>query len=271
MEAVSKKEKKSHKRKVEKGNDSTDSTEISADTVIVEQDELVNLETLQPTAIAATTTADTKEKRPLPKNYKCNACGAIDDHAIYDCSLKRKEKKSKPAVMASSAITQSPAAITTVHINSANSSNTSVFTLYVTGLPFEITKPQLFEFFKSHDCTQIGKINLLPFEDNPTKCRGVAFIEAKDFDTANKAISLTGLTIGESTKTIRIEHASKDANSVKKGDGKSKGATGGMAGARCYRCGETGHLPATCSNKRICYKCKSTEHISKDCPKRATK
>ncbi|CAH0385784.1 unnamed protein product [Bemisia tabaci] len=33
----------------------------------------------------------------------------------------------------------------------------------------------------------------------------------------------------------------------------------------CYRCGESGHQAATCSNKEVCFNCGSKRHIAREC------
>jgi hypothetical protein len=83
----------------------------------------------------------------------------------------------------------------------------------------------------------------------------------------------------------RSQHSRPEANASSSAIGrqKKKGAGGNARplAKRCFKCGETGHLPSTCSvslplddNNNplpLCYSCKGHGHMSPDCPKRAEK
>lgn len=195
---------------------------------------------------------------PLPPGYKCNACGAIGEHAIYDCtsfvSKKGKKQKTAPSSSSKTAASEEAAFPTSV---------------YITGLPFDFDIPKLKEYLQTHQAhagIKAHGIRLVPMEDNPKKTRGVAFVTYESADQARLCITaIHGQTLNK--KLISAEPSRpKPTVSPGKGAGsfkKRKGAEGGDK--RCYRCGGK-HEAATCTAERICYRCKSTEHLSSACP-----
>jgi len=185
--------------------------------------------------------------KPLPEGYICKICNMVGDHAIYNCPFKVDKKEAKVAAVSS--------------VGTKNEVNEEHSTVYLSGLPFTTTQESLSEYLDNNNCTKgILQIKIVNFDDNKTKCKGIAFVKV-----ATKAIAkyLKSKVHGTEMngKIISCELAAKkDTVSKKPKPSDSKDG-------RCYRCGEK-HDPAECANQRICYRCKSTEHLSKDCPRK---
>lgn len=189
-----------------------------------------------------------KAAKPLPEGYVCKICGMEGDHAIYNCPNKVDKKE-----------TSKVAATNTV--GAKNEVKEEHSTVYLSGLPFTTTQESLKEYLDNNNCTKgILQIKIVNFDDNKSKCKGIAFVKV-----ATKAIAkyLKSKVHGTEMngKIISCElTAKKDVVSKKSKPTESKDG-------RCYRCGEK-HDPTECANQRICYKCKGTDHLSKDCPKK---
>jgi hypothetical protein len=88
-------------------------------------------------------------------------------------------------------------------------------------------------------------------------------------------------------ETKRQQNAKPEANASTSGIGRKKRGAGGAGGKakpvpkRCFKCGETGHLPTVCSvtlpldennsPMSLCFYCKEHGHIAPDCPKKQGK
>lgn len=218
-----------------------------------------------------------KAPKPLPPGYVCKACGLKDDHAIYNCPNKISKKevdKKKSSVVSSDVVLD--AATAAVPESSSGSFTKYVF---VSGLPFEMTKGKLLELIDEDDPEnpvdlEIRDIFIVTFKDNPSKCRGLAYITCHSQIQYNKCMTLNGKKLGR-LNISAIESATSDG-SKRKPMGNVELISGGYKklkkeqGPRCYRCGGA-HDPKTCENPRVCYKCRGTDHLSKDCPKKKTK
>ena len=126
-------------------------------------------------------------------------------------------------------------------------------------------------------------VKLVLFDDNPMKCRGLAYVTYKSPDAMQKAINtLHGKVMGKlSLSVVKANPTSTNHNKkpTPAGNGPDKkrkkfaslDADSDAAVAakqrkpRCYRCGGS-HDPTECNNPRVCYRCRSTEHLSSDCP-----
>ena len=206
---------------------------------------------------AATTASDNNKKstKPLPPGYVCNACGMKDDHAIYNCPSKvsKKEKSGGEG---------QPAAKKAKTESSAN--NKPNLTVFLSGLPFDMTKPKLLDLIVDLDdkgtAIQQKDLFIVHFEDNPNRCRGLAYVNCPTKEEFERTLKLNGQKVGR--MNITAVESSPEQNKKREGAGKKE-----KGESRCYRCGGT-HDPKTCTNPRICYRCKGTDHLSKDCPKK---
>jgi len=227
-----------------------------------------------------------KVKTELPAGYVCKICGLVDDHAVYKCPNKIK-KKHLAVLDDGSVISTKPTPDVPVLkpiVVEEEVSETSKNTLYVSGLPFDITREELVYYLSgkypsNHEGTSEHKplcdlgegeisfkdVKLVMFDDNKKKCKGIAFVKFQSEDDLEKCLLASGQDLNG--REIRIErvvkrpaptssHQPRDPNAPKQK--KSKG---------CYRCGQQ-HDPSTCYNSRICYRCGATDHISTACPKR---
>ena len=188
-----------------------------------------------------------KVAKPLPEGYVCKICSMVGDHAIYNCPLKVDKKQAAGAAARA--------------VGEKNEVKEESCTVYLSGLPFTTTQESLKEYLDENNCTKgILQIKIVNFDDNKSKCKGIAFVKV-----ATKAIAkyLKSKVHGHEMngKVISCELTAKK-DTVNRKPRPSDSNDG-----RCYRCGEK-HDPSECSNQRICYRCKSTEHLSKDCPKR---
>ena len=103
-------------------------------------------------------------KKPLPNGYKCNACGAVDEHAIYNCPLKVVRKKRESSEREHEDEDDSP-----------EDQKSESLSVYVTGLPFSTTAADLLSLLREvHVSESVGlkQIRLVVFPDNPRKCKG---------------------------------------------------------------------------------------------------
>lgn len=225
-------------------------------------------------------TAAPKVKKELPSGYVCNACGAIGQHAIYECPQKiskKKQKKEKAEEAVDSAIPET----STVANNNENATSpspaTGIKTIFLSGLPFDITKDRLLKTIESISdavCNlSLRNITLLCFPDNPNRCRGIGYINCENDDDFQRCLQLQGMQIGkmtisaqESNLPAKQPHHESAANlgpSGMKGNN-AAGKKKEKGPPRCYRCGQL-HDPNTCTNERICYKCRQPGHLSSQC------
>lgn len=185
-------------------------------------------------------------EKPLPPNYTCNACGAVDKHAIYNCPIKIPLKKKKKAE------SELPPQSCTV---------------YIDGLPFDTDIQKLTEFLTEHNSStgikQPRGIHIVPFDDNPKKCKGVAFVT---YDTAELAASCI-TAIHASHLNNRVIKAVPEHQPAPPLHSKPKfiPKQGEVFQKRCFRCGGL-HDSLGCSEARVCYRCRGTDHLSFDCP-----
>ena len=238
--------------------------------------------------------------KPLPAGYTCKICGAVDDHAVYQCpdgknAASAKASKST-AVPSSSSSSSGKHTIDAQGSAGDDSSTTEHVQVYLSGLPFDTTSGKLVTILREKNCAQDLKhpfgIHVVCFPDSPNKCKGVAFITFTNKAAADLCVKkLDGMEAekeagkgagGEDkegadarTMTIHAEinkrkqakewkpPAAKTAPSVvfKRGVGMGEGEKE----IRCYRCGGK-HEPKDCTFDRQCYRCRSTDHISSECP-----
>lgn len=234
--------------------------------------------------------ADADAKKPkssdLPAGYVCKICGAVDEHAVFKCP--KKIKKKHLAILADGTAISTKPTVDVVPIakvvDNEEVSETSKMTLYVSGLPFDITKSNLVYYLSGkfpegiegntkHDplCDlgdseiHIKDVKLVMFDDNKSKCKGIAFVKFQSEEDLEKCLLCSGKELNG--REIRLERIVKKAppvvsNSHQQNDGPKQKKPKG-----CYRCGQQ-HDPSTCYNARICYRCGSKDHISTACPKR---
>lgn len=207
-----------------------------------------------------------KRNKPLPEGYVCKACGS-SEHSIHDCPNKipKKQKTNVDLISSSSSSQKSPGPKKDYQkaVPSEEKDKDKSKKVYISGLPFHITKPKLKEILEEKDC-DVAFIQLVCFPDNPSKCKGVAFVTFRDESSAQKAIELTGTEM--EGKTLKVEPYRSDTGTTSSAS-QSQQVTGDNKGdnKRCYRCGGK-HEAKTCTNPRICYRCKSADHLSFACP-----
>lgn len=197
-----------------------------------------------------------KKSKPLPDGYVCRACGVIDSHAIYDCPLKISKKKEKKPTTKDIVAAQ----IETV-------TDCSLKKLYVSGLPFSTTSKSLVKMLMDAGAIKITEkdVTIIPFPDNPRKCKGVALVKNVTDDDANECIKLSGTELGKKVLDVQIVTNPPPAESkAKSGQSRTETKTK-SAGGHCYRCGGK-HSPSDCQNLRICYRCQKTDHLASACP-----
>jgi hypothetical protein len=204
-----------------------------------------------------------KAKKLLPAGYVCNGCGAVENHAIYDCPKKISKKKRETPNSENSNSSN-------VDLSEGSSSRKREAKLVLSGLPFTSTNSTVIDFIsdKVPDIyLKPSDVKLLMFEDNPKKCKGMAFItlSAAQRQFEEKILSLTGEKVNDRGHVLKVEREVTNFN--KDVSSHSKKEKDNIITKRCYRCGEK-HDPATCKNPRICYRCKATDHLSSNCPKR---
>lgn len=239
--------------------------------------------------------ASVKAKKELPAGYVCNACGAVGQHAIYECPQKVSKKKAKKADAGESEATKStnesaakPAASSsseaaaTTADNEADTAAPAIKTVFLSGLPFDITKDKLLKTIESISdavCNLSQRnITLLCFQDNPNRCRGIGYVNCEHEDDFQRCLQLQGMTIGKMTISAQESklpakqphHQAVADMGPNGGKGPSAQAKKAKGPPRCYRCGQM-HDPATCSNERICYKCRQPGHLSSQCPNKKPK
>ena len=235
---------------------------------------------------SAATKKPKKEKKELPPGYVCAACGAVDLHAIYDCTIKVSKKQLQ-------AVSQ---------------------TVWIEGLPLGSTLQRIKDILAEHKCSAAIRhkgINLICFSDSH-KCKGMASVTFETKEGAQECITkLHGAKIlrdatagaaegegegegeeeggastekksrskGKSSLVLKVtsfnpgEKAASAASASQRVNGNGQRGAGAVKHEkvkRCFRCGGV-HDSATCTEARVCYRCKSTEHLSSACPLKKTK
>jgi RNA recognition motif-containing protein len=229
-----------------------------------------------------------KVKKALPPGYKCNACGAVGLHAIYECPEKVDKKKNAGGGDSGKKHEGSAAAADDAEEEEEEQKN--VKQVYISGLPYDMTVAKLLQALKDHDCDGVKQpfgVHLVTFEDNKQKCKGVAFVTFVDTESAEMCINkLSGISLNEAKPHLKVScelNKRKQAKEWKppsqarvslnftgkqsRGGNAKDAAAGADRPKRCYRCGGN-HEPSNCHAERICYRCKSTEHLSGQCPLR---
>lgn len=217
-----------------------------------------------------------KKSKPLPPGYVCKVCGAKDDHAVYNCPNKIKNfgKVSSSSVQNSAQsssfeVVKAEANETEAVESNAVESTTSM-SVFISGLPFDIKRESLVSFLVEQGCNAASldakrDVKLVMFDDNPNKCKGIAFVKFHEEEQLQQCLQISGTKFGKMSLTIeRVTSRPKPAGKpVSRVNEREKKKSSGPKG--CFRCGMQ-HDPSTCTNPRICYRCKSTEHISSQCP-----
>lgn len=248
---------------------------------------------------ATATAAPAKAKKELPAGYVCNACGAVGQHAIYECPQKISKKKAKKAdagegetttatsepkvaKAAAAAASSSSEAASSATTSEAETTGPAIKTVFLSGLPFDITKDKLLKTIESISdavCNLSQRnITLLCFQDNPNRCRGIGYVNCEHEDDFQRCLQLQGMTIGKITISAQESklpakqphHQAVADMGPNGGKGPSSQAKKAKGPPRCYRCGQM-HDPATCTNERICYKCRQPGHLSSQCPNKKPK
>ena len=240
-----------------------------------------------------------KVVKPLPTGYKCKACGAIEEHAIYNCPLKKAKAISANTAHASQNVADWPGKtgdgekVEAAKGGEGETDDAAAVVakqIYISGLPYDMNVAKLLKLLSEKKCEGVKQpfgVHLMTFADNPQKCKGVAFVTFVDVDSAKSSIGkLSGLVLNESKPHLKLSCELNTRKQAKEwrppsearvslnfsgkhdgGDKKRKNRDG--YSKRCYRCG--GHCPdpSLCTAERICYKCKGTGHLSSQCPLRS--
>lgn len=217
---------------------------------------------------------ENKRSKPLPAGYICKACGG-SDHSIHDCPnkvAKKQKNQSNSELLSNNQNTEhkkesiqisKPSLVEEVESSSHHEKDNSR-KAYISGLPFHITKVKLKEILEKVSC-DIAFITLVCFPDNPSKCKGVAFVTFKDELSVQKAMELNGTEM--EGKVLKVEAYRSESTSMTKSSASLEPPTLRADNKRCYRCGGK-HDAKACTNSRICYRCKSADHLSFDCPQK---
>lgn len=228
-----------------------------------------------------------KVKKALPEGYKCNACGAVGLHAIYDCPQKKNKKKD---VDGGEAKGSSPSPPSSSSRKEEVVDEKDLKQVYISGLPFDMTVAKLLKELQDRDCTGVKQpfgVHVVTFDDNKSKCKGIAFVTFIDRASADECCKkFSGISLNEEKPHVKIicqinkrkqEKEWKPPSDAKVSlkfsgnnynhSGKSGKYGGDQKEKRCYRCGGN-HNPSTCQAERICYRCKQTGHLSSQCPLR---
>ncbi len=201
------------------------------------------------------------EKKPkqLPDGYICKICGMEEHHAAYDCPHKVKKftktpKESNNNNQVANDTEVADEVVATRH------------TVFISGLPFDLNRESLGKYLQDEGC-EVGvikkTIKLVMFEDNPKKCKGLAYVKFQNDEQVEKCLGLNGKKFGPLNLSVERVESSRP-KTTKKSHPKAVMVHGANA-KRCFRCG-LHHDPSTCTNPRICYRCKSTDHLSSACP-----
>lgn len=221
-----------------------------------------------------------KVKKPLPPGYVCKACGAVDSHAIYDCPSKISKKQQQKSQTISADEEHVKPRINLVKARTAPvvappSPAVAVQakfykSIFLSGLPFDMTRAKILELIQASNeapCNIEEKnVVLIPFSDNPNRCRGIGYVNCATEEDYNQAILLHGQQAGKMTISAiesnpPVKEERDDAGSSNKYKGPKR--------LHCYRCGGP-HDPKECNNERICYRCRKSGHLSGACPMKKT-
>lgn len=229
---------------------------------------------------------ESKVKKSLPEGYKCNACGAIGEHAIYDCPQKKEKKKAKSCIPVEATQGGSSTSPSSSSRKKEVVDEKDLKQVYISGLPFDMTVAKLLKELQDRDCEGVKQpfgVHVVTFDDNKTKCKGIAFVSFVDRTSADACCEkFSGISLNEAKPHVKIvceinkrkqEKEWKPPSEAKvslkfSGNNYNSGKNGGgEREKKCYRCGGN-HNPATCEAERICYRCKQTGHLSSQCPLR---
>jgi RNA recognition motif-containing protein len=216
-------------------------------------------------SVNASLSSNPQAEKPLPAGYVCNACGMAGSHAIYNCPLKKKKRDLAGATDAGSCnITNNTNERKKPKLvdadNSLEPSSNFKSSLFISGLPFEVSKNDVIQIITESGCIDVPShkdIKLVMFDDNSKKCRGLCYVKLKSEEDFKKALKLNGKLIGSKRLSVQRSESRQ----------KTKPAPVSLQ-KRCYRCGKP-HDPSTCNNPRVCYRCGSNEHLSTNCPQKS--
>lgn len=248
-----------------------------------------------------------KQAKPLPEGYVCNACGAVGQHAIYNCPLKIS-KKVKKEVQSSSSETVKKDTKNENEVKegdeSENDNDSSVegendeekekkaqkklrkkakkaeakaqrqsggneerYSAFVSGLSFETTRESLLQLIQEN-----------VKEPLPLTARDIVILSFADSKRC-KGLAYVNFDREEHLQLCLaldgLPHGDRTLSFQKSAQPVKSRKQAGLEksrqeGPRCYRCGGK-HDPKECTNPRICYRCRSTEHLSGNCPMRHKK
>eukprot|EP01031_Cornospumella_fuschlensis_P030499 gene30499-36862_t len=259
---------------VESESDSEDSSSSDASSASSSSEE----DQPKPKQQKTENTKSEQKPKALPPGYRCNACGAVDDHAIYNCPNK-VPKNGKQAANQPNSSSTGPATTTSSTTDKkkekkerkkekAKSERREYKrSIFVSGLPFTSTKESILKLFNDHIEGEFSlkprDVVLLTFPDSPQRCKGLAYMNFADEDEFNRALAVDGIKVENKTLNVTESKIATKSSSSSPAEAKKYVKT-----KRCFRCGKAGHEPKECTNPRVCYKCLGTDHISKNCPKK---
>jgi hypothetical protein len=218
-----------------------------------------------------------KVEKDLPPGYICKACGAKDEHAIYNCPVKIPKKKMDKSKKQKEASAEQSGDGGGDGGGDGDGDGGATAAVWLEGLPFDTNVDKLREMLKEHSCDKHLKykgITIATFSDNKNKCKGMASISYESQSAAKAAIlALNGKQVGDRKLSAAYyrpkEKSDPSSSSSSSSSFKRKNAVAikGEKVKHCYRCGGA-HDHSTCTEARVCYRCLSTEHLSSECPKK---
>eukprot|EP01039_Chlorochromonas_danica_P005853 gene5854-6446_t len=247
-----------------------------------------------------------KQAKPLPEGYVCNACGAIGQHAIYNCPLKISKKVKKEVQSSSSSCETEKKDIKTEQTQEKEEDESDSESESDENENDEEKEKKAQKKLRKKAKKAEAKAQR---QSGGNEERYSAFVSGLSFETTRESLlqliqenvkeplPLTArdiiiLSFPDSKRCKGLAYVNFDReehlqlclslDGLPHGDRtlsfqksaqpvKSRKQAGleksRQTGPRCYRCGGK-HEPKECTNPRICYRCRSTEHISSNCPLR---
>lgn len=241
-----------------------------------------------------------KNKNPLPEGYVCNACGAVGQHAIYNCPSKKKglkkgsnqdSEESKTKVdnddgsNEAKAVEEEKSEVNndvddeaakeegaagddnSASNNDSNSNNKP--TAFISGLPFWFSRRKLLALLEEKQCSEgvtFRDVKIVTFEDNPRKCKGLAYVSCSEEAQLSNIIKVLHDSTIDGKLKLSVVPSSTERNAHRSGP--SAATTTGSKRKRRKQRPQQGDNSADGEEdeqqQRRCYRC-GGKHDPKDC------